>query len=330
VSRPRVGVVVLTWNDREDVLACLEAVGRLDYAPVEIFVVDNGSTDGTLEALRGRAGIRLIENGANLGYAAGNNAGIRAALAAGCEYVWILNNDAAPEPESLGRLVEFMEAHPEAAMAGPTILHPGKSEPSQRHYRRRIGLRALLLLHTPLNILVRRFGSFDHLWASGSGPEEVYTVQGSALLARRGLFERAGLLDERTFLYWEEPILAERMRLTGGKAYVVPAAVVRHKLAQAAPRMGPWQYIERTRSERLFAARYLKLPPLMVGLLGAVRFLVYTGRSLVRRDYRRLYGEFIRALAGGSWRGRPRPGAPLPPPPPAGSAARSPSRPLSS
>lgn len=303
MSAPRVGIVVLTWNDRQDVLECLAALERLGYPAAETFVVDNGSTDGTLEALRGRAGFRLIENGANIGYAAGNNAGIRAALAAGCRYVWILNNDAAPEPGSLGTLVEFMEAHPEAGMCGPSILHPGKSTPSQQHHRRRLGPATLLLLHTPLNILVRRFGSFDHLWAR---PGEVYTVQGSCLLARRELFERVGLLDERTFLYWEEPILAERMRPTGLKAFYVPGAVVRHKLAQAAPRMGAWQYIERTRSERYFTSRFMKLSPGISWLLGAVRLLVYTGRSVTRPGYRRLYGEFLRALSGADWRGRPR------------------------
>lgn len=308
MSAPRVGIVVLTWNDKEDALACLESLARLRYRPVEIFLVDNGSTDESVEAFRALShpAFTLIENDKNVGYAAGNNVGIREALERGCDYILILNNDTQVTPDFLGTLVEFMEAHPEAAMAGPTILHPDRDTPSQQHYRRRVGLGTLLLLHTPLNIAVRRWGSFDHIWGAGPEPVEVYTVQGSCMLLRRRVFERVGLLDERTFLYWEEPILAERLRGTGWKAYYVPGAVIRHKLAQAAPRMGAWQYIERTRSEGYFAWTYLRLSPLLIWMLGAIRLIVYTGRSLYRPAYRRCYGEFLRALAGGSWRGRPR------------------------
>jgi GT2 family glycosyltransferase len=308
VTAPKVGIVVLTWNDREDTLECLASLERLTYAPAPIFLVDNGSTDGSVEAFEklSRPAFRLLRNRENLGYAAGNNAGIRAALADGCRYVWILNNDAMPEPGSLARLVEFMEAHPRAAMCGPTILQPGRDVPSQQHPRRRIGLSAMLLLHTPLHVLVRRFGSFDHLWASDRGPGEVYTVQGSCMLLRREFLEARGLLDERTFLYWEEPILGERMRGTDWGAYYVPEAVVRHKLARAVLRIGPWHYIERTRSERYFAWRYLRLSAGLVWFLGAIRLLVYSARSVYRPAYRRLYGEFLRALAGGSWRNRPR------------------------
>ena len=105
---PLVYIVILNWNGREDTLVCLESVARLGYSNCRVIVADNGSTDGALgEIARLYPRVRLIENGANLGFAAGNNHAIRTTTA---PWIALLNNDTIPDPGWLGALVAAAEA----------------------------------------------------------------------------------------------------------------------------------------------------------------------------------------------------------------------------
>jgi GT2 family glycosyltransferase len=95
----KVFVIILNWNGYKDTLECLRSVDKIDYPKFETVVVDNASTDGSVEAIRKRfPHVTLLENGQNLGYAAGNNVGIRHALANGAGYILLLNNDTVVDP----------------------------------------------------------------------------------------------------------------------------------------------------------------------------------------------------------------------------------------
>ena len=128
---PRVGVVVLNWNSAWFTRRCLRALARTDYPAdrVEVVLADNGSVDGSLEQLRASfAGLRIVANGANLGFAEGCNRAIRELLAGEprVRYVALVNNDAWPEPGWLAAMVEQMEAHPRAGAASARlVLEPG-------------------------------------------------------------------------------------------------------------------------------------------------------------------------------------------------------------
>jgi GT2 family glycosyltransferase len=106
--RPLVYVLVVNWNRWNETVQCVRAVQQSTYEPARVVIIDNGSDtpvpDGRL------AEVELVENGANLGYAGGNNAGIRLALERGAAYVWILNNDARPEADALAELVAAAES----------------------------------------------------------------------------------------------------------------------------------------------------------------------------------------------------------------------------
>ena len=116
--------IVLSWNGREDTERSLDALAKVTAPPIQVICVDNGSTDGSVEAVRERhPEAHLIENGRNLGFAGGCNAGIRWALDQGAHWVVLVNNDAVVAPDSIAGFAEAAEAHPGAGMlAGKLYL----------------------------------------------------------------------------------------------------------------------------------------------------------------------------------------------------------------
>ena len=120
---PRVAVVVLDWNGGDDTLACVASVCASRWQPLDVLVVDNASRQPVLaEVARRHPGVRTIANASNLGYAGGNNVGLRAALAAGADWVLVLNNDARVEPGTIDELVAVARRDPRIAAVGARIL----------------------------------------------------------------------------------------------------------------------------------------------------------------------------------------------------------------
>ena len=197
-------IVIVTYNSRDPVASCLESLER--HPPsvsFETIVVDNASSDGTAQFIRSRfPRIAVIGNETNRGYSKGVNQGARAASG---RYVLVLNPDIMVEDGSIDRLVEFMDAHPRAGIAGARLLWPdGRVQPSCRAF---YTIRALLLRRTFLGRLFPRaaalrehlMADFDHLAA-----RRVDWVIGACMIARREAFEAVGPMDERFFLYFED------------------------------------------------------------------------------------------------------------------------------
>jgi GT2 family glycosyltransferase len=218
---PRVGIVILNWRRPAAILACLESVGGLAYPDYRVIVVDNGSNNGSTERIR-RAfpTVALIENGRNLGFAAGCNVGLREALRQGAAYVLLLNDDTEIAPDALTRLVAAGESETGIGVLGPRIAYYDRPE-----------------LIWSQGGLVDRYGAASHPGADerADRPAEaaldVDYVSGCALLAKRHVVERVGLLDERFFAYYEEAAWCARVRRAGYRVVVVPAARVWHKVS---------------------------------------------------------------------------------------------------
>lgn len=241
---PRVAVVVLNWNGLADTLECLESLARLDYPAYEVVVVDNGSTDGSPAAIRERfPEVTLIETGENLGYAGGNNAGLRYAWQQEVDYVLLLNNDTEVASASLRLLVEAAEVDPRIGIAGPTIYYHDRpdvvwSAGGAIDWRR--GTTWMVGLDE------RDTGQF------GVGPRQVDFVTGCALLVKRPVLEQVGLLDERFFLYYEEVEWCVRARRAGFEIVHVPQAHVWHKIMPGAQADSPLVHYYMTRNRLLF------------------------------------------------------------------------------
>lgn len=219
---PSVLIVILCYNGADDTLRCIESLARIDYAPgrVQTLVVDNGSADDTVARVRAHfPAVAVIENRANLGFAAGNNVGLRYALSHGFDYALLLNNDTEVAPDFLRRLVAAGEANPTAGVLGPTIVYYERPD---------------LIWSAGGEVDWRRGHSVAYSGAIGAAasaaPRAVDYVSGCALLCKRATLERCGLLDERFFMYYEEVEWCVRAGRAGFTILHVPGALVLHKI----------------------------------------------------------------------------------------------------
>lgn len=244
---PAVSVIVLNYNGREDTLACLRSLDHLMYPNVNIMVVDNASSDGSVDAIRAAyPGTTLLETGANLGFTGGNNVGIRYALEQGADYVMLLNNDTIVAPDMLNVMIEVMEHDPSIGVTGPTIYYynapdliwsaGGKIDWSQ-------GTTTMIGLNE------------EDKSQFGVSPRQVDYVTGCALLVRRDVWNRVGLLDNQFFMYYEETEWCVRATRAGYKIMHVPQAMMWHKIPLEARATTPGYFYYMTRNRLLFLSK---------------------------------------------------------------------------
>ncbi len=219
---PLVYVVILNWNLKDDTAECIDSVLALDYQNAHILVVDNGSTDGSMDYLSSRfPEIQVIANEKNLGFAGGNNVGIEYALEHGADYVLILNNDTIVDRGLLGDLIKVGQADPRIGIVGPLILY---HEAKDRIWE--LGAREYKWLPIPFSIGRRQVdrGQF-------SSPLPLDYVTGCSMLIKKEVFQTVGLFEPEYFSYGEDNDFCRRTREAGFKIMGVPEARVWHKVA---------------------------------------------------------------------------------------------------
>ena len=267
VTTPTVCIVVLNWNRREDTLDCLASLERLDYASHWTLVVDNGSTDGSIEAIESAyPTVEIIQTSANLGYAEGNNVGLHEALSRGTDYALVLNNDTIVAPDMLSRLIEASEDDDHVGAAGPTILFheaPDTIWSAGGDFDWRRGKPVLRGLHE------RDEGQFADV-------KPVDYLPGSAILMRRATLEQIGGFEPRYFLYYEDNDWCLRAQRQGYTIVHVPKARLWHKISLSQQFSSPYISYYHTRNRLLF------LNTAGTGLVTWARVLVFDIlRSLV-------------------------------------------------
>ncbi|MBI2742730.1 MAG: glycosyltransferase family 2 protein [Chlamydiales bacterium] len=220
-SSPFISIVILNWNGKRDTLACLESVAKIDYPRFETILVDNGSTDDSVKAVREKfPGVTLLETGANLGFAGGNNVGIAHALKTGADAILLLNNDTEVDPGLLKAFAAQLKNQPEAGILGATIYLFDERE---------------RLDHLGGNWNKKR-AAFDFIGHRERVTNQVKTlaldyVCGAALLARREVFEKVGELEPLFFLIWEEADFCMRAKRAGFLSMTCPDAQIWHKVS---------------------------------------------------------------------------------------------------
>ena len=271
ISTPRLSIILVTYNSRAHIDACLGSLTRTPpVADHEIVLVDNASTDGTAAAVRERwPTARAIDAGANLGFAAANNLGIRQTCG---ELVLLLNPDTVVRPGAVDRLVERLDAKHDVAVIGPRLVDAhGRAELSFGAMISPLAeLRQKLLVsgndrHAPLIS-----GYIDRLTRR---ERQVDWVSGACLMVRRTDAEAVGLIDERYFMYTEDVDFCAAIRARGREVLFTPAAEVVHlrgRSASTAPRSTEAAY------RRSHLAFYEKHHPRWVPVLRA--YLALRGR----------------------------------------------------
>lgn len=214
---PKVGIIVLNYNGKDCLPACLESLSRLEYPNWEGIVVDNASSDNSLSvAEKAFPQFTFVRNTKNEGFARGMNIGIRLALARGTEWCWIINYDTEIDQGVLAYLITVVQKHPRAGLLSPIIYEKGTTLPwfAKGH----IDFFRMRVLHDT--------ATKSELFRE-SYPSEFLT--GCALLIKKEVIETIGLLDERFFLYYEDADYSLRAAQAGFSRLVVPGARVWHR-----------------------------------------------------------------------------------------------------
>lgn len=191
---PLVYIIILNWNDFDKTIECINSVNKLTYQNFKILVVDNGSSNNSLDVISKISEIELISNGVNLGYAGGNNSAISIALERGADYVWLLNSDSTVAADCLNQLVSISEDNQNIGLLSPVIFDADHFSEVQ-HAVSRIDFSLPIIEETSdLEIATR--------WQNET-PAKVI-VWGTALLIPRKTISTIGVLDEQLFAYAED------------------------------------------------------------------------------------------------------------------------------
>jgi GT2 family glycosyltransferase len=221
---PLTYIILLTWNRWEDTEDCLQSLLPVVSDQIRVLVVDNGSTDGTPENIRRRfPQFEVQENGSNLGFPAGNNVGIRHALAAGVDYVILLNNDTVVDGEFAGELVAAAQRNPSAGMINSLIFF---------HDRPGIIWFAGGNISTWTG-LSRHAGYLQADRGQFTGDVPIDRPCACSLLVTRRFLETVGLMREGLFLYGEEIDWMLRARRIGFRCILATRSKVRHKVSSS-------------------------------------------------------------------------------------------------
>ena len=223
---PKLSAIVVSFNTCEMTLECLRALtGGLAGLNAEILVVDNASTDDSVEAIRSQfPGVRLLVNESNVGFGGANNAAF--AQAKGL-YLLLLNSDAFPRPGAVPALVRFLDEHAGVGVVGPRLVNPdGSLQLSCFRFTsplyawlENLWLSKLL----PAGSSLSDYRGWDH-----ASERDVDFVIGACLLTRREVYEKVGGFDERFFMYQEEADWQKRIRDAGWRVVFTPTAQVMH------------------------------------------------------------------------------------------------------
>lgn len=216
-----VGIVILNWNGKKDTLACIESIVKQDYADYQIIVVDNGSSDDSVPAIRSAfPQVEVIAIGQNLGFGAGNNVGFKKALEGKAEYILLLNNDTIVDAQMLDRLVSASRRNPMIGIVSPKIYY--YDDP-----RRIWSVGGLDLLGHVIGLRSNTRKPLDH--GQYNIDREMDYFLSCAMLIKRELIEKIGMLDPEYFLMTDDFDYSYRARKAGYILWFAHDAIMWHK-----------------------------------------------------------------------------------------------------
>ena len=290
IKAPLVYSVTLSWNRKGDTRDCIRSVLASDYPNLHAVLVDNASTDGTVEAIRSEfRPVAILVNPINLGYAAGVNVGLRYALAQRADYTIIVDNDATVASDAITRMVSVAEAWSTAGLLTPKILYHSKPDIIWcAGYKRR-----------PVTLAPIAGSMYLHDADLNGGPRPMDYAPCCGLLIRRSVLERVGFLEERFFIYYEDLDFCIRAKRGGFELLNVTDARVWHKVAASAGEGSPLQkYYMARNSIRFFVSHTPRwcLPLIALYRLGSA---IRTVSRALRHGKTEAARAYLRGLSDG-------------------------------
>ncbi len=245
---PKVVVATLTWNQKSDVLECLSTLVKLDYPNYEIVVVDNGSTDGTPEAVQAQyPDVHVVRHPENFGCAEGVNGEIRYALQASADYLFIIANDATVESTTLTELVKVAEQDPKIGIVSPKVFYYGSTK------------KIWFAGGARFDWVRGRFHGFIQNVAddvSFDRQQDAEFFPGGFSLVRMEAIKKTGFLDPDYFIYFDDSDWSLRIHQAGYSGAYAPLARAWHKPSSALGMETDSFYYYRTRNRLFFVRKY--------------------------------------------------------------------------
>lgn len=241
---PLVSIITINYNQLQLTCQLLESLRKVTYPAVEVIVVDNHSREDPTPVIRDRyPEVKLIVSNENLGFAGGNNLGIKASKG---EYIFLLNNDTEVHPGALEPLVKLFQTHPEAGVASSMLVYFNSGETIQYAGSTRID---------PFTGRSRRIGYMEKDAGQYTDVRETELAHGAAMMVPRRVIEKVGLMPEFFFLYYEEVDWCESIKRAGHKIFFVPASKVYHKESMSIGKGSTLKTYYMTRNRLLYMRR---------------------------------------------------------------------------
>jgi len=261
-------ISIVNFNTKYFLEKCLLSIYKnTKHIDFEVFVVDNGSIDGSVEMVKSKfPGIKLIINRENAGFAKANNQAIKESKG---RYILLLNSDTEVLPSTFELMVKFMDSHAEVGALGCKLLNPDGS--LQRSCRSFPNFLTLFLESTFLDQIFSRkrfFGVYQMTYWDHDDIREVDQPMGACLMVRRKAVEDVGLLDEDFFMFFEEVDWCYRIKEKGWRIYFLPHAKVIHHGGQSIKKLNlPMFFAWHKSRYRYFRKRYLHIPPILLKII---------------------------------------------------------------
>jgi len=286
----KLSIVIISWNVREDLLRCLSAIrDNPPAASFEQIIIDNNSTDSTVEAVRRQfPEVAIVENPENVGFARANNQGMEQARG---DYVLLLNPDTVVHPHALDRLVAFLDEHPDVGACGPKLLNDDGSP--QGSVRRFPTFRGVLYAHTVCRML-GLFRRQHRQWMmkdfAFDRQADVDQIMGAAMMVRRTVIDQVGRLDANFFMYFEEVDWCYRIKQAGWRIVFLPDAVITHLGGRSSSQTPLKRFMMLTSLMAFFRKHRRPLPTCLFGI-------VFKSALILRNVCHLVMGLFIYLFA---------------------------------
>ena len=304
----QVSVVILNWNGAKDTLECIKSVKKCqvpspivfsaqsDRVQCTIIVVDNGSTDNSVDVFKKQKGIILLENKENLGFAGGNNVGMKYAIENGADFVLILNNDTRVDEDLLVHLVEAAEINKSAGIFSPKIYFEKGFEYHKDQYRETERGKVIWYVGGVMdwdNVLGSNYGVDDVDIGQYQEERKIDFATGACMFIRRKVIEEIGFFDEKYFLYLEDADYSIRAKNANWKVVFTPRAYLWHKVSRSSGIGSELNDYYISRNRMLFGLKYAPIHSKLALIRESINLLL-GGRKWQKQGIKDFYSGVFR------------------------------------